>query len=95
MQNRQHFEVAKRVCEVRLDLYGQCGAPLLAEALGLPTASWLNFERGVNMPAHVLLAFLDLTGANPTWLLSGAGSRYAVRESALASRMSDLPTCEA
>ncbi len=84
MENMKHPELARRLSEIRRDLYGACGAPVLAEALGLPTASWLNYEQGVIIPAHVLLVFLELTGANPSWLLSGKGDRYSDREPALA-----------
>jgi hypothetical protein len=30
----------------------------------------------VTVPAEVLLAFIEQTGANPTWLLNGEGPRY-------------------
>ena len=46
------------------------------DALGLPARTWLNYEGGVTMPATVLLSFLDLTGADPHWLLTGQGLRY-------------------
>jgi len=49
----------------------------LAEYLNIPLATWLNYEQGVAMPADIMLEFLEVTGANPRWLLSGDGqSRY-------------------
>ncbi len=67
---------AQRVREIRLDLYGEHGAPLLAAAMHLPTRTWLNFEAGCTMPARVILHFIDLTSANPHWLLTGRGEKY-------------------
>jgi hypothetical protein len=42
----------------------------------LPARTWYNYETGVTVPAEVLLGFIDQTGANPTWLLTGEGARY-------------------
>jgi hypothetical protein len=50
---------------------------MLAEDLELPSRTWLNYESGVVIPATVILRFIDLTGANPHWLLTGEGDRYA------------------
>jgi hypothetical protein len=48
----------------------------LARRLGLPARTWYNYETGVTVPAEVLLGFIEQTGVNPTWLLSGEGPRY-------------------
>jgi hypothetical protein len=66
-----------RVRDVRAEFYGENGGPILAEALGLPFGTWRNYESGVTMPADVLLRFVELTGANPHWLLTGEGDRFA------------------
>ncbi len=50
--------------------------PELARRLNLPARTWYNYETGVTVPAEVLLGFIDQTGANPTWLLTGEGARY-------------------
>jgi hypothetical protein len=71
-----HVTLAARVREVRGELYGETGAPLLAEALELPACTWLNYEAGEVIPASVILRFIELTGANPHWLLTGCGERY-------------------
>jgi hypothetical protein len=47
----------------------------------LPTRTWLNYERGVTIPGEVLLRFIDLTSAEPRWLLTGQGPRYRSRPS--------------
>lgn len=68
--------LARRLLEVRCDLYGEHGGPMLAEALNLPFRTWLNYEMGVIMPAHVLLDFIEVTGVDPHWLRTGEGERY-------------------
>jgi hypothetical protein len=70
--------LARRVAEVRLERFGEHGAPLMARALGLPTQSWLNYESGVTIPARVILKLIDETGADPHWLLTGEGDKYRV-----------------
>ena len=64
---------AARVREVRAEFFGDNGIDALATAVGVPANTWRNYERGVTMPAYVLLEFLALTGANPNWLLTGEG----------------------
>jgi hypothetical protein len=77
MDRQSISHVAARVQEVRRELYGERGAPRLAEDLELPTRTWLNYESGVVIPATVILRFIHLTGASPRWLLTGQGNRYA------------------
>jgi hypothetical protein len=57
-------------------LFGEHGGPELARRLNLPARTWYNYETGVTVPAEVLLGFIDQTGANPLWLLSGEGMKY-------------------
>jgi hypothetical protein len=71
-----HVELAGRVREIRRELYSEGGGPMLAEALGVPARTWENYEQGVIIPAPVILRFLELTGAEPGWLLTGQGDRY-------------------
>ncbi len=68
--------VAARIREIRRELFGEHGGPELARRLNLPARTWYNYETGVTVPAEVLLRFLDQTGVNPVWLLSGDGPRY-------------------
>lgn len=68
--------VAQRVREIRLDVYGESGARLLAEEMKLPVRTWVNYESGVVIPAPVILRFLQVTGASASWLLRGEGDRY-------------------
>ena len=57
-------------------MFGEHGGPELARRLNLPARTWYNYETGVTVPAEVLLGFIDQTGANPLWLLSGEGPKY-------------------
>lgn len=68
--------ISSRLREVRQELFGEHGGPELARRLGLPARTWYNYETGVTVPAEVLLAFIEQTGTNPDWLLTGTGPRY-------------------
>lgn len=70
--------LADRVRQVRLDLYGVHGGPLLASKLGLPFRTWMNYEAGCTIPAQVILKFIEVTRSDPHWLLSGEGERFLV-----------------
>ena len=72
-------DLARRVREVREDLYGVNGGPLLAGALDLPFRTWHNYETGCTIPAQTILRFIEVTDASPRWLLSGEGARYRNR----------------
>lgn len=68
--------ISSRLREVRQDLFGEHGGPELARRLNLPARTWYNYETGVTVPAEVLLNFIEQTGTNPIWLLSGEGPKY-------------------
>ena len=36
--------LARRVREIRRELYGESGGPALAASLGLPAETWANYE---------------------------------------------------
>jgi hypothetical protein len=67
--------LACRVREIREFLYGENGVDALARALRVHSATWLNYERGVTMPAEVLLDFIEVTGVDHHWLSTGKGER--------------------
>lgn len=69
-------QIAGRLREIRQELFGEHGGPELARRLNLPARTWYNYETGVTVPAEVLLTFIDQTGANPEWLLTGEGQKY-------------------
>ncbi|MFO0890720.1 MAG: hypothetical protein U0790_16445 [Isosphaeraceae bacterium] len=68
--------VARRIREIREELYGANGGPLIAEALGIPFRTWLSYESGSTIPASSILRFIELTDADPHWLLTGRGEKY-------------------
>jgi hypothetical protein len=57
-------------------LFGERGGPEMARRLGLPVRTWYNYEAGVTVPAEVVLRIVEMTSAEPTWLLHGCGPRY-------------------
>jgi hypothetical protein len=73
-------DLARRIREIREELYGEHGGPLLAEALDLPFRTWHNYEAGCTIPAHSILRFIEVTDAHPHWLLTGEGDKYLSRE---------------
>jgi hypothetical protein len=73
-------DLSRRVRAVREEGFGVHGGPLLAEALGIPSGTLANYEAGVVIPAVIILRFIEVTGANPPWLLSGEGERYTRRK---------------
>jgi hypothetical protein len=68
--------LARRIREVREDLYGVHGGPILAESLKIPFRAWHGYEEGATIPAHTILRFIELTDVNPHWLLTGEGARF-------------------
>jgi hypothetical protein len=70
--------LADRLREIRYERFGEAVDPL-AEALEVPAGTWMNYEEGVTIPAETLLLFIELTHADPHWLLTGEGDRYSRR----------------
>jgi transcriptional regulator with XRE-family HTH domain len=68
--------LARRLTEVRKDLFGDKGTAEIARAVEVPARTWYNYERGVTVPAEVLLRFMAVTGVEPQWLLDGLGEKY-------------------
>lgn len=71
--------LAERIREIRIALYGINGGPLLAEALGIPFRTLLNYEMGCTIPAQTILRLIEVTGTQPHWLLTGQGERFLDR----------------
>jgi hypothetical protein len=68
--------LCRRLRRIRVELYGEQGGPVLAEALDLPSRAWHRYESGDVVPATVILRFIALTGACPHWLLTGELPQY-------------------
>jgi hypothetical protein len=76
LKHLQRAELGERLREVREDLYGQDGSQFLADALGIPTLTWLNYESGVSVPAEIVLRLQVFASVNAGWLLTGDGEKY-------------------
>jgi hypothetical protein len=70
--------LARRIREIRRETFGE-DIDALAEGLEIPPRTWLNYEAGCTIPGEFLLTVIALTGAHPTWLLTGQGEKYTVR----------------
>ena len=69
--------IGQRLHAVRTELFGSDGVDVLARQLGIAPQVWRNIEQiGGLITAAQLLAFVELTGANPVWLLRGDGPKY-------------------
>jgi hypothetical protein len=75
--------LATRVRVIREDLYGLHGGPCLAEGLRVPFRTWVEYESGETIPALIILRFIEVTSANPHWLLTGEGNRYLTEDDAV------------
>jgi hypothetical protein len=84
--NTDHL--ASRVREIRLDVFGEDGIDRVAQALNIPARTWENYESGVLIPSRMLLQFIELTDADPYWLLTGDGMRYRIRSADSSHRAS-------
>jgi hypothetical protein len=69
-------ELGRRLREVRVERCGEAGLAEFAGVVGVPIGSWDNYERGVVVPGHILLRFIDVTGVCVRWLLTGQPPRY-------------------
>ena len=79
-------ELSFRMREIRVAEFGEDGVANLSEALKIPARTWMHFEGGVAIPGWVVLQFLELTGVEPHWLLTGEGERYRVGRDQAARR---------
>jgi hypothetical protein len=68
--------LSRRLREIRRELFGDHGGPELARRLNLPARTWYNYETGVTVPFDVLARFIEFTGANPIFLMTGEGQRF-------------------
>ena len=75
-EDRSKAAIAGRLRLIRSETVGEHGGPELADQLGLPFRTWLNYESGVTIPGEVLLRFLEITDTEPLWLLGGEGPKY-------------------
>jgi hypothetical protein len=76
MDEKSRESLAFRVSAVRREIFGENGGPLLAERMGLPFRTWVQYETGRTIPALTILRFIELTHVSPDWLLTGRGDKY-------------------
>jgi hypothetical protein len=66
-----------RLRMIRVEAFGEDGVVTLADQLGIPARAWSEVEEsGEGLPAQLLLGFVQLTQADPIWLLIGVGKKY-------------------
>src|SRR5437773_4095748 len=68
---RARLALAGRLVVLRSKLFGVRGGPEMARLLGIPIRSWYNYEKGVAVPAEVILKIIKLTSVEVDWLLEG------------------------
>lgn len=76
MRKKSSLELSLRIRQIRHEVFGENGGPLLAQRLGLPFRTWAEFEASRTIPALAVLHFMELTNVNPRWLLTGQGDKY-------------------
>jgi hypothetical protein len=78
-ERRQQLELADRLREIREDVCGEHGGRVLADALKIPTQTWLGYESGVGVPVKILLELMVMARVDHHWLLTGQGQKYVDR----------------
>jgi hypothetical protein len=81
-------QIVARIREIRIETFGDDGVDGVAQALNIPARTWENYENGVLIPSQMLLQFIELTDADPHWLLTGDGRRYRIRSADSSHRAS-------
>jgi hypothetical protein len=76
---KENEQLSLRVRQIRRERFGDDGVSALSRALEIPARTWLNYESGVTIPAVVMLQFIEVTGTDPHWLLTGEGGPYRGR----------------
>ena len=75
--NREYATLSDRIRAIRIDRFGDDGAPLLANLMGISECKLTSMETHGPIPGHLVLAFIEVTDASPGWLLTGAGEWYS------------------
>ena len=70
--------LGSRVREIRLEKFGANGVANVSQAMNVAPRTWDHFENGVMIPACIILQFIELTGVEPRWLLTGDGDRFRI-----------------
>lgn len=70
--------LASRIREIRMEKFGEEGIATMSQAINIPARTWEHYENGITIPGWILLKFIEITGVEPHWLLTGNGERYRV-----------------
>jgi hypothetical protein len=76
---RSKLAIAERLVALRSELYGERGGPEMARRLNIPVRTWYNYEKGITVPAEIILRVIKLTGVEAAWLLDGTEPIFAER----------------
>jgi hypothetical protein len=76
---KENEQLSLRIRQIRLESFGDDGVSALSRALEVPAKTWEHYENGVTIPGRAILQFIEITGAEPHWLLTGEGERYRDR----------------
>jgi len=71
-----NIELGTRLRQVASELHGEQGTKIVAGIMSIPVRTLENFERGIALPAEILLSFIAATGADPDWLRTGKGAMF-------------------
>ena len=73
------LSLGERLRLIRVEVFGEDedGVGTLADQLGIPAQAWSQIEEsGDLLRAELLLRFVELTKADPIWLIIGVGKKY-------------------
>jgi hypothetical protein len=73
----EHTTLSERIRAIRIDRFGDDGASVLANLMGIPESKLTSMETHGPIPGHLIVAFIVVTDASPGWLLSGEGEWYS------------------
>jgi hypothetical protein len=74
---RSKLAIAGRLAALRLAIFGERGGPEMARRLNIPARTWYNYEKGITVPAEIILQIIKQTSVEAGWLLDGTGLMFA------------------
>jgi phage repressor protein C with HTH and peptisase S24 domain len=70
------MELCGRLAALRERVFGPRGRAALARAIGVSPSTYNYYEKGRTPPADLLAKAAEVTGADLTWLMTGAGEPF-------------------
>jgi hypothetical protein len=71
-----YSSLSERIRDVRMDLFGEYGGPILAGRLRIQPRTLARMEAGGPVAGVLILKLIEVTGVNPHWLLCGDGEKF-------------------